>query len=153
LSYRVSRHLEMIGVHLLRSQPAIDVLEHLLHKLYHLVGLDVVARLPGRVLDSAVFPSWVHLFLQRCYSVDQPVGGHADPGQAKSLQFIASAGQCSHQRYLRRCWFFHPCLVIFGEAADKCGKTALMIFALEPLFMSTLENFKGRSRKSRCRQV
>jgi hypothetical protein len=81
----------MIGAHLLGSQPTVDVLEHLLQKLYHLVSLDVVARLSGRVLDSAVLPSWVHLLLQRCYSADQPVGGHADPGQVESIQFTDSA--------------------------------------------------------------
>jgi hypothetical protein len=55
MPYRVSHHLEMIGVHLLRSRPAIDVLVHLLQKLYHLVGLDVVAHLLGRILNSDVF--------------------------------------------------------------------------------------------------
>jgi hypothetical protein len=43
LSYRVSRHLKMIGVHLLKSQPAIYIMEHFLKKYHHLAGCKVAA--------------------------------------------------------------------------------------------------------------
>jgi hypothetical protein len=78
----------MVGAHLLQSQLAVDVLEHLLQNLYHLVGLDVVACLLGWVLDSAVLPSWVHLFLQWSYSADQPVGSHTNPSQVEPFSSL-----------------------------------------------------------------
>jgi hypothetical protein len=70
----------MIGAHLLGSRLTIDVLEHLLQNLYHLVVFNGVAHFPSQVLNIAALPTWAHLLLQRCYSVDQPVGGHTDPG-------------------------------------------------------------------------
>jgi hypothetical protein len=83
LSYWVSRHSEIVGAHLLGCPPAVDVLKHLLQEFHHLVGFDVIACLPSRVLNPVALPTWVHLVLQGRYSVDQPVGGHADPSQTE----------------------------------------------------------------------
>jgi hypothetical protein len=99
VSYWVSCHLEMIGAHLLRSWLVVGVLEHLLQKLYHLVGLNVVARLPGRVLDSTVLPSWVHLLLQWRHLADQPGCDHDDSGQVEFFQLADSVGQGGHNSH------------------------------------------------------
>jgi hypothetical protein len=56
-SYQVSLHLNMVGAHLLRSRPTISILEHLLQDLHQLVSFNIVARLPGRILNSTVLPS------------------------------------------------------------------------------------------------
>jgi hypothetical protein len=107
LSYWVSRHLKMIGAHLLGSRPAIDILKHFLQKFYHLAGCKVAACLPSWVLCTVVFPTCVHLLLQRHYSADQPFGGHADLGQAEFLQLIDLVGQGSHQRHFGCSWLLH----------------------------------------------
>jgi hypothetical protein len=70
LSCRMSCHLEMVGVHLLRSQPVVSVLKHLLKELYHLISFNIIARLSGRVLNSAVLPSEMYLLIQQSHSVD-----------------------------------------------------------------------------------
>jgi hypothetical protein len=60
----------MVGVHLLTSRPAIDVLEHFLQKLHNLVGCEIVTHLPTQVLCATVLPARMHLFLQRRDSMD-----------------------------------------------------------------------------------
>jgi hypothetical protein len=54
----------MVGVHLLGSQPAVDILEHLLQEIYHLARFDGVARLLSCILDSTVLQPRMYLFLQ-----------------------------------------------------------------------------------------
>jgi hypothetical protein len=71
--------------------------------------------------------------------VNQLVGGHADLGQAMSLQFTDSASQCNHQRHLKLYWFFHPCPVVLREVVDEGKKDGLMIFSVKPLLMPSLE--------------
>jgi hypothetical protein len=73
-----SFHMEMVGAHLLRSWLATGVLEHLLHEFHQFVSFNVVLQLPGRILNPSVFPTGVHLFLQRSHSVGQLVGDHTD---------------------------------------------------------------------------
>jgi hypothetical protein len=93
-AYWVSFHLEMVGAQLLGSQPVVGTLEHFLQELHQLVGIYVVTRLPGPVLNSAVLPSGMYLLLQWCHSVGQPVGGHVDSNQVNffnSLTRLARA--------------------------------------------------------------
>jgi hypothetical protein len=60
----------VVGAHLLRSQSAVDVLEHILQEFHHLGSRVVVTRFLSQIFCVAVFPAWVHLFLQWCDSAD-----------------------------------------------------------------------------------
>jgi hypothetical protein len=73
----------MVGAHLHGSRPDVNVLEHFLQKLHHLLGREVVTHLLSRVLRIIVLPTQMHLFLQWCNSAHRPIGGHTDPDQVK----------------------------------------------------------------------
>jgi hypothetical protein len=72
----------MVGVHLLRSRPTVNILEHLLQEFHHLGGREVVARFPSQIFYIVVLLATVHLLLQWRDSVDQPVGGYTNPNKA-----------------------------------------------------------------------
>jgi hypothetical protein len=59
-------------------------------EFHHLDSGVVVARFLSQVLYVAVLPAWVHLFLQRSNSTDQPVGDHANISQAEIFQLANS---------------------------------------------------------------
>jgi hypothetical protein len=89
----VSFHPDMVGAHLLVSQLAGGVLKHFFHELHPMLRSNLLAGLPSRVLDSAVLPAWVNLFLQRDDSAGYPVCGHTDSSQAALFQEINLVGQ------------------------------------------------------------
>jgi hypothetical protein len=62
-------HLKMVGTHLLECRLTASILEHLFLKLYEVTDLNVVEGLSSRILDSAILPSRVNLFLERSHSV------------------------------------------------------------------------------------
>jgi hypothetical protein len=64
LPYWVPSPLEMVGTHLFGSQPAVDILEHLLQEIYQLAHFNIGASLLRQILDSIVLPSRMYLFLQ-----------------------------------------------------------------------------------------
>jgi hypothetical protein len=69
LSYQVSFHSEMVGVHLLGGRPAAGVAEHLLQKLQHFADSEVGRRLSSWILKTIVLPYGLYLFLQRHHPV------------------------------------------------------------------------------------
>jgi hypothetical protein len=81
----------------------------------------------------------MYLLIQRCHSVGQPVGSHADSGQAENLQLTDLAGQGSHDCHLRLHQLFNPRRIILRKAADEGGKVGLMIITAKPLLMPALE--------------
>jgi hypothetical protein len=69
---------------------------------------NLLAGLLSRVLDSAVLPAQVTLFLQRDDSVGQPVGGHADSSLVTLLHKVNLVGQGRDMGEFERSWFFTP---------------------------------------------
>jgi hypothetical protein len=69
LPYWVPFHLKTVGVHLLECRPPASILEHLFQKLYEVTKLDVVEGPWSRILESAVLPSRVNVFLERSHLV------------------------------------------------------------------------------------
>jgi hypothetical protein len=67
--YRVSFHPDMVGLHLLVSQPVGGVLKHFFQKLHQMLQSNLFTGLPSQVLDSDILPARVNLFLQRNNSV------------------------------------------------------------------------------------
>jgi hypothetical protein len=95
-------------LHLLISRPARGVLKHFFHELHQMLWSNLLAGLPGWVLDSTVLPSWVNLFLQRNDSVSQTVGGHIDSSQAMLFQEINLVGQGCDMGEFKRSRLFTP---------------------------------------------
>jgi hypothetical protein len=69
---------------------------------------NLLTGLLSRVLESAILPARVNLFLQRDDSVGQPVGGHADSSQVTLFQEINLIGQGHDMREFKRSRFFTP---------------------------------------------
>jgi hypothetical protein len=68
----------------------------------------LLAGLLSRVLESAILPTWVNLFLQRDDSACQSVGGHADSSQAMLFQEINLVSQGCDMVEFKRSRFFTP---------------------------------------------
>jgi hypothetical protein len=93
---------------------------------------NLLAGLLSQVLESAVFPVWVNLFLQRDDSTVQTVGGHADSSQAMLFQEIDLVGQGRDMGELKWGRFFTPQPLKFREPAYKRREVGFMILTVEP---------------------
>jgi hypothetical protein len=89
--------LDLICIHFFGSRLPLRTLEHLLQESFQLDPCDVVVDLISGVLDPVVLLAEINLFLQRKDSVSQPIGDHADPGQAESLELTDLVCQCLHR--------------------------------------------------------
>jgi hypothetical protein len=56
------------------------------------------------ILDSAIFPTWVNLFLQRDDSTGQPMGGYIDFGQTALFQGVNHVSQGCDMGMLEEVW-------------------------------------------------
>jgi hypothetical protein len=61
--YRVPFYTDMVGAHLLINRPAGGVFEHLLQELHQVLWSDFLIGFLGQILNSAIFPTQVDLFL------------------------------------------------------------------------------------------
>jgi hypothetical protein len=80
--YWVPFYPDMVGAHLLIGLSASGVLEHLFQEHHQVLRDDLRIGLLSWILNSAIFPTRVNLFLQRDNSVGQLMGGHANSYQA-----------------------------------------------------------------------
>jgi hypothetical protein len=55
------------------------------------------------ILDSAIFPTWVNLFLQRDDSAGQPMGGYIDFGQTALFQALIMLVRAATWGCWKRC--------------------------------------------------
>jgi hypothetical protein len=69
---------------------------------------NIFAGLLSWVLESAVLPARVNLFLQRDNSAGQPVGGHVDSSLAMLFLEINLVGQGRDMGEFKRSSFFTP---------------------------------------------
>jgi hypothetical protein len=72
----------MVGAHLLVNRPARGILEYFFQMFHQNLESNLLTSFLSRVLVSAVFSTWVDMFLQRKDFAGQPLGGHADSYQA-----------------------------------------------------------------------
>jgi hypothetical protein len=91
--YWVHFYPDMVGAHLLISQPAGGILEYFFQMFHQELWSDLLTGFPCRVLVSAVFPTQVDLFLQRKDSAGHPMGRHVDSYQALLFQVVDFVGQ------------------------------------------------------------
>jgi hypothetical protein len=69
----------------------------------------------------------------------QPMGGHADTGQALIFKVVDSVAQGSYHWELGRCEFFRPGTTELRESANEGWETRFMIFTIKPGLVSSLE--------------
>jgi hypothetical protein len=62
--YRVPFYPNMAGAHLLVSQLAGGILKHFFQELHQMFQGNFLIGFSSRVLGSAIFPTWLNLFLQ-----------------------------------------------------------------------------------------
>jgi hypothetical protein len=86
----------------------------------------------SRVLESAEFPTWVDLFLQRKDSASQPMGGHVDSCQVLLFQVVNFVGQSCYLREFEWGGLFTSSSLKFGELVYKGSQARFMILAIEP---------------------
>jgi hypothetical protein len=99
-------------------------------------------------MNSAVLPPGVYLLLQRHHSTGQPMGGHADTGQALIFKVIDSVAQGDYNWELGRCGFFRPGTTELGESTNEGREARFKVFTIEPGLEHPLsEVFIGRSKK------
>jgi hypothetical protein len=90
----------------------------------------------------------VHLFLQWRDLADQPVGGHANPGQAKfSESTDLTSITPSNQGNFRDSRFLNPSTIVLMDVANKRREARFMVFAIEPGFVPSLEGSLQRKIK------
>jgi hypothetical protein len=90
--YWVPFYTDMIGVHLFNSQPAASVLKHLFQKLHEKIWVDLFNGFPSQILETAILPPRVNMFLQRNDVVGKPMGSNTDSHQAALLRSIDFVG-------------------------------------------------------------
>jgi hypothetical protein len=114
------------------DQPVGSVLKYLSEVIYQELWSYIFLGLPSWVLDSAVLPAWMDLFLQQLDTMGQPMGGHAYCCQAFLLQEIDLVRQGSDLGELEWSRFFTPSSLELGESAYKCSEVGLAVLAIEP---------------------
>jgi hypothetical protein len=95
MPYQVPIHPDMVGAHLHIGQPAGGILEQFLQMFHQKLQSNLFIGFPSRILESAVLPTRVDLFLQRKDSMGQPMGSHADSCQAllfEKVDFLVPHG-------------------------------------------------------------
>jgi hypothetical protein len=90
----------------------------------------------------------VDLFLLRKNSAGQPMGGHADTGQALLFQVVDFVGQSCNLGEFEWGGFFTPCSLELKESAYKGREAMFMVLTIKPgPKPSQREVFIGRLRK------
>jgi hypothetical protein len=90
-------------------------------------------------MNSTVFPPGVYLFLQRHHLTGQPIGGHADIGQALIFKVVDSVAQDGNDWELSRCGFFGPGTTELRESANEGWEARFMVFAIKLGLVPSLE--------------
>jgi hypothetical protein len=93
----------------------------------------------SQVLESAVFPTWVDLFLQRKDSTGKPMGSHGDSSQALLFQLVNFVGQSCYLREFEWGGVFTQCSLELGESAYKRKEARFMVLAIKPGPMPSLQ--------------
>jgi hypothetical protein len=70
-------------------------------------------------MNSVVLPPRVYLLLQRHHPTGQPLGGHADTGQALIFKVVDSVAQGSYDWELGRYEFFRLGTTKLRESANE----------------------------------
>jgi hypothetical protein len=150
--YRVPFYADMVGVHLLVSQPARGVLEDFRQVLHQEFRSDLFISLLRWVLESTIFPTQVDLFHQRKDSGGHPMGGHTDSYQALFLQEVDFVGQGGDDGEFEWGRFFTPSHLELRESTNERRKAGFMILIIEPYPMpSTKRFFQGKVKKASMR--
>jgi hypothetical protein len=90
-------------------------------------------------MNSVVLPPGVYLLLQRHHLTGQPMGGHADTGQALIFKVVDSVAQGGYNWELGRCGFFELGTTELMELANKAWEARFMVFTIKPGHMSSVE--------------
>jgi hypothetical protein len=90
-------------------------------------------------MNPAILPPGVYLLLQRHHPTDQPMGGHADTGQALIFKVVDSAAQGDYDWELDSCGFFGPGTTELRELANEGQEARFMVFAIKPRLVPSLE--------------
>jgi hypothetical protein len=78
----------MVGAYLLISRPASGILEYFFQMFHQNLWSNLVTGILSWVLESAMFPTWVDLFLQRKDSTGLPMGGTQTPVKPCSFRWL-----------------------------------------------------------------
>jgi hypothetical protein len=73
----------------------------------------------GWIIGPAVLPLGVYLLLQRHHTTGQPIGGHADTGQALIFKVVGTVAQGGYDWDLDRCGFFDPRTTELRKSANE----------------------------------
>jgi hypothetical protein len=69
----------------------------------------------------------------------QPMGGHADIGQALIFKVVDLVAQGGYNWELGRCGFFGPGTTELRESANEGWEARFMVFAIKPGLVPSLE--------------
>jgi hypothetical protein len=142
----------MVGAHLYIGLPAGGVLEHFLPMFHQNLRSNLFIGFPSRILESAIFPTRVDLFLQGKDTTGQPMGGHIDSYQALLLQKVDFVGKISHFGEFEWSWLLTPGSLELGESTNKSGETGFMVPTVEPCPMPSLQgSFERKVQKAGAR--
>jgi hypothetical protein len=119
----------MVGAHLLVSQPAGGILEHLFQEFHKAFQSNFLSSLLSRILASAIFPTRVDLLLQRD---DFHYIPNAYSYPATLVQGIDLIYQSSDVREFNRSRLFTPSPLVFRESAYKGREVGFMVLTIEP---------------------
>jgi hypothetical protein len=145
--YRVSFYPDMVGAHLLVSQPAGGVLEHFFQELHQMLLSNLLVGFLSGVFDSAVLPARVNLLLQRDDSTGQPVGDHTDSSQAALCQEVNLVSQGYDMGEFKRSRLFTLGPLKFRESTYERREAGFVVLTVEPHPVSSLKGSLHREVK------
>jgi hypothetical protein len=120
--------------------------------LHMVLRSNLLISFPSQILDSAICPTRVDLFLQKDDSAGQPLGGCANSYQALLFQGVNLVGQSSDMREFYRSGHFTPSPLEFRESANKGREAGFMVITVEPhLVPSPKRGFHGKFKKAATR--
>jgi hypothetical protein len=90
-------------------------------------------------MNSVVLPPGVWLLLQRDHLTGQPMGGHADTGQALIFKVIDSVAKGSYDWEFIRCGFFVPGTTELRESTNEGWEATFIVFVIKLGLVLSLE--------------
>jgi hypothetical protein len=137
--YWVPFYPDVVGAHQLISRPARGVSEYYFQMFHQKLENNLLTGLSSQVMESAVFPTRVNMFLQRKESTDQPMGGHTDFCHALLFQMVDFVGQnCNLGKFVLGGLLTLGSLDL-KESAYKGREDRFMVLAIKPSPVLSME--------------
>jgi hypothetical protein len=151
--YGVPFNPDMVGAHLLISRPAGGILEYFFQMFHQNLQSNLLTGFPSWVLEFAVFPARVDLFLEWKDSAGQPMGSHADSCQALLFQVVDFVGQSCYWREFEWGWLLTPNSLELGESVYKGRESRFVVPTIKSCPMPSPERSLQRKVKEASPRV